>query len=148
MRRSYLIASLAGAIALFTTGSLVVVSNRASKIESFKTKLSELTFCKTAYEIASSHPSYISRFVEDERTKEELLKESELLNSKKEKIDLLIDQHIKEAAELPLDDISVRTLIDKTTWDAELEAVQAAGWVEEHEAFLDQIDEICKPYFK
>lgn len=147
MRRSFLFASIAaGAIALFTTGSVVVATNRATKIETFKSKLADLTFCRTAFEIASSHPSYITRFIDDEKTKEELIEESDALDSKKAQIDILIIEHIEEARDLPLDESERVALIEKVTWDAELEAVQAAGWVEKPEAFLDHINEICEPY--
>lgn len=146
MRRSFLLASIAaGAVALFTSGTVAVATSRAIKIETFKTKLAELAFCKTGYEIASSHPHYAARFA-NAKAKSVLIKESDQLNAKKEQLELLIEEHIKEAEDLHLNEQERQTLIDSTTSDAEMDAVKVALELEEPATFLDHINELCEPY--
>ena len=147
MRRAFLLAGIAaGAVALFTTGQVVASSQRSTKIETFKTRLADLTFCRTGFEIMSSRPHYMARFVDDAAAKAELLKFSDEMNSKKEQLDGLIADTIKEARDLPLDSEERNALIEKTRWDAELDAVHTTGWVEEPKSFLDHINERCEPY--
>lgn len=147
MRRAFLLAGIAaGAVALFTTVSVTAAYRQATQIESFKTKLADLTFCRTGYDIASSRPHYIARFTADPQEKSDLLELSEVLNSRKEQLDKLIADHLKEAKDLPLDAHERHTLVEQTKWEAELEAVHTAGWVEEPEAFLDHLLERCEPY--
>ena len=146
MRRSFLLASIAaGAVALFTSVTVAVATSRAIKIESFKSKLADLAFCKTGYEIASSHPHYAARFA-DTKAKALLIEESDQLNAKKEQLEILIEEHIKEAEDLHLNEQERQTLIDSTTTDAEMDAVEAALELEEPETFLDYINELCEPY--
>lgn len=148
MRRAFLLAGIAaGAIALFTTGSMVAANARsASRIETFKVKLADLTFARTGFEIMSSRPHYMARFVENAEAKADLLELSSEMNSRKEQLDVLIAETIKEARDLPLDTNERNALIEKTCWDAEVDAVHVAGWVEEPEVFLDHINEIAEPY--
>jgi len=147
MTRFYLLAGIAAA-ALFTSGSMVVSNNRSNKIDEFKSKLSDLAFCRTAFEIASSHPSYASRFVSTKEAKEKLIAESNTFDAKRLQIESLISEHLESANDLPLDPKKRLELIEKVIWDADLQAVQETGWVEEPEKFLDRIDEICQSYIK
>ena len=147
MRRAFLFAGIAaGAVALFTTGSVVAASVRTSRIETFKNKLADLQFCRTGYEIASSRPHYIARFVGNAEAKADLLEFSDEMNTLKEQVDVLIAEHIRDAKDLHLDSEERNALIEKTKWDAELDAVHTAGWVEEPEVFLDHLNERCEQY--
>jgi hypothetical protein len=147
MRRAFLLAGIAaGAVALFTTVSVTVSARQASQIQTFKTKLADLTFCRTGYDIASSRPHYIARFTEDAQEKADLIELSDVLLERKEQLDQLISDHLKEAKDLPLDAYERSLLVEKTTWEAELDAVHTAGWVQEPEAFLDHLLERCEPY--
>lgn len=148
MRRAFLLAGIAaGAVALFTTGSLVAANARSTnRIETFKTRLADLTFARTGFEIMSSRPHYMARFVENAAVKADLLEISDQMDAKKEQLDILIAETIKEARDLPLDSAERTALIEKTKWDAEVDAVHTAGWVEEPEAFLDHINELADPY--
>lgn len=147
MRRAFLLAGIAaGAVALFTTGQVVAANSRANQIQTFKTKLADLTFCRTGFEIMSSRPHFMAQFVRNPEAKADLLEYSDELNAKKDQLDVLIAQTIKEARDLPLDANERFALIEKTKWDAELDAVHTAGWVEEPVAFLDHITELSEPY--
>lgn len=148
MRRAFLFAGIAaGAVALFTTGSMVVAAgSRQTRIETFKTRLADLTFARTGFEIMSSRPHYVARFVTNPEAKADLLEFSDEMNAKKDQLDVLIAETIKEAKDLPLDSEDRVALIEKTRWDAEVEAVQTAGWIEEPEDFLDHINELADPY--
>lgn len=147
MTRFYLWAGIA-AVALFTSGSMVVTNNRSNKIDEFKNKLSDLAFCRTAFEIASSHPSYASRFVTTKEARNQLITKSNTFDAKRLQIESLISEHLKSANDLSLDPKERLELIEEVIWDADLRAVQETGWVEEPEQFLDRIDEICQSYIK
>jgi hypothetical protein len=147
MRRSIIYAGIAaGVLTLFTTGSVVAAHQRASKIESFKTRLADLTFCKTAYEILASKPHYQARFARDPGVKNQLLRSSDLMNSKKEHLDLLISQTLDQAYKLPLDSSELASLVDEIVWDAESDAVKEAVMIEEPILFLDHVNDRCGQY--
>lgn len=147
MRRAFLLASIAaGAVALFTTVQVTAAARQDRRIESFKSKLSDLTFCRTGFEIASSRPHYMARFAKNPETKAELLQESDALEAKRGQMDQLISDHIKEADDLDLDTTELTLFIEMIQREAELKAVHVAGWVEKPEVFLDHITELSEPY--
>jgi len=146
MRRALLLAGIAaGAVALFTTVSYTYYQNQQThSVVAFKTKLADLTYCRTGYDIASSMPHYQSRFAESSAEKIDLLKKSDELLARKDHLDRLLDQHIAKAKDLPVFDPA--TLVKEVQWKAELAVVNTAGWVEEPKDFLDHLDLRCEPY--
>jgi hypothetical protein len=144
MRRSILLGGIAiGSLLLFTTSALYV---QGDKVENFKTKLADLTFCKTAFDIAQSRPHYLASQTTDPKQKQILIKLSDELFAKKAKIEKLLAAHMKKADKLPLDADDTMELVDSTVWQAELEAVQIAKAAEEPEDFLSHLSERCDPY--
>lgn len=147
MRRAYLLASIAaGAVALFTTVQVTAAVRQDRKIETFKHRLADLTFCRTGFEIASSRPHYMARFAKNPEVKAELIHESDVLEAKKDQMDQLISDHIKEGDDLDLDTTELTLFIEMIQREAEQKAVHVAGWVEKPEVFLDHITEVSDNY--
>jgi len=148
MRRALLFAGIAaGAVALFTTISYThTQQKRVDSVIAFKTKLADLTFCRTGYDIASSLPHYKSRFAESFSERIDLLKQSDELAARKDHLDRLLTSHIAKAKDLPV--VDHIALVKEIQWQAELDAVKTAGWVEEPEDFLDHLETRCEQYIK
>lgn len=147
MRRAFLLVGIAAsATALFTTVSYA--TDRRSKtvaVREYKEKLADLTFCRTGYEIASSKTHFLAG-AEQGEYKEALLEMSDDMRIKQRELDRLISEHLAEAKDLPMEAEDRALMLEKVQWDAEVEAVQTAGWVEEPDDFLDHIEERCQPY--
>jgi hypothetical protein len=147
MRRAILLAGITtGIAALFTTVSYAQTQRQKTvAVREFKAKLADLTFCRTGYEIAASRSHYIAGTAAG-GYREAFLEYSDELEAKRKELDSMIAEHLREAKDLPMDATDRTLMIEKVQWDAEVEAVQIAGWVEEPDEFLDHLEERCQPY--
>lgn len=147
MRRAILLAGIAtGFTALFTTVTYAHAQRqKTAVVREYKTKLADLAFCRTGYEIAASRSHYIAG-TSAGGYREAFLEYSDELDAKRKELDSMISDHLKEANELPLDAADRAMMLEKVQWDAEVEAVQIAGMVEEPDDFLDHLEERCSPY--
>lgn len=137
MRRAILLAGIASGItALFTTVTFAHTQRQKTEaVREYKEKLADLAFCRIGYEIAASKRHYHGDYQGYRK-----------ITSRLREINQLIDSHIKEAEDLPLDNVDTALMLEKVQWEAQVEAVHVADSIEEPAEFLDQIAERCEPY--
>ena len=140
---------IATALVLGTVGSLsalfyVVSARELEQISSLSQKLEYQAFCRTALDIASSKLHYQARFAADEKSKSELVRQSDQLLSEKNKMDKMIEETKKQILLITGTDERKNLLAPEERGD--LRAVREAGSVSDSE-LLDHVNDACLNFF-